>query len=676
MSSDSIPRIPQRPHRIGKPIAAEGSPDPESTTPIGVDKAMLSDSDPESPHIPASRPRYPKNRPAAVNAEPGSIMTDLAREVGPRIPSTRPSRVRSDREESSNEESNVSTPTDDYQMGPPKPPAARPLRVRTTSPLPSIPPTGPLKKASTESAIDVTRGPSIPHNRPVRQRTTENLELLVQNTSDQLKEMEQLISKHKDTKDSDKQTKKFLDEPAQHTSPQERSNATRDEDSSSIHEVLTLDNGTVDNGAEEGFKEAQKPGVLENALERQSDQQHSGPPANPESNGDEDLIQSDDVVDIEELKPEGDDQESTEIATDVREHSPERGHETGNRDGRIRESPEAAIAPAYDEVPTEAIPKMPKRPTKTDQSEPPVKDESKNEPHMSDPELKVDETGDAEASLAKKRAPPPVPKKPSSRIAAFQEMLQKNQLEQLQGSRQQQSYGAPKTLGSHNVGRSSPDKKAAFCENLNSLFATPGAPAPAGASKTPTDKASSTSLEKEEKEKSLPDVRQRRAKGPRGRKLPSKVATIEKVRNESTGNDIEVFHLWKTKPRTRIADRKVSPFGTEVIQPPNGYIDSKPHDGIEERRPSVVPNDENPQLSESQVSHNEETLDDLLIDEEQNREKGSSESPAEREETSPFDQNEYKKEVAPGATQSPREEANPDEETKGDFSTPRDYSED
>lgn len=71
------------------------------------------------------------------------------------------------------------------------------------------------------------------------------------------------------------------------------------------------------------------------------------------------------------------------------------------------------------------------------------KEESLNQENIPFPEEQDPTKADTEAKSAspkvpverpRKRAPPPVPKKPSSRIAAFQEMLQKQQQEDLRNN--------------------------------------------------------------------------------------------------------------------------------------------------------------------------------------------------------------------------------------------------
>ncbi|KAL3232972.1 Altered inheritance of mitochondria protein 21 [Nakaseomyces bracarensis] len=144
----------------------------------------------------------------------------------------------------------------------------------------------------------------------------------------------------------------------------------------------------------------------------------------------------------------------------------------------------------------------------------------------------------------KKRGPPPVPKKPSSRIAAFQEMLQKQQEKQFEKpipEDDDSNESIPKN-----------EARSKFVNNLNGLFALPGmvpggVPPPALAKKIQDPQTRPKDDSDRKATSGLSDVRHGRARGPRGRKLPSKVSATEKVEVKEVGNDIEVFTTWRLK---------------------------------------------------------------------------------------------------------------------------------
>ncbi|OXB41940.1 hypothetical protein B1J92_J01958g [Nakaseomyces glabratus] len=192
--------------------------------------------------------------------------------------------------------------------------------------------------------------------------------------------------------------------------------------------------------------------------------------------------------------------------------------------------------------------------TTSETSEKSTKDSTEPSEKVSQDRSDQNETADGEEtkphvpeSRPKKRGPPPVPKKPSSRIAAFQEMLQKQQEAQFEKSQKK---------GEQNDGAMNSDARTKFANNLNGLFAlpgmVPGGPPPPALAKvlkdpqdTANDKTSTSNDQDTGSGTNLKDVRHGRARGPRGRKLPTKVATTEKVKVSETGNTIEIFSAWK-----------------------------------------------------------------------------------------------------------------------------------
>lgn len=145
----------------------------------------------------------------------------------------------------------------------------------------------------------------------------------------------------------------------------------------------------------------------------------------------------------------------------------------------------------------------------------------------------------------KKKPLPPVPKKPSSKIAAFQEMLQKRQLQDSTSLSSKQSSKNGSLLTGN---------RANIASNLNGLFALPGMTAggipPHLSNTTPSEENSAAfpgnSVENHASDvaASKKPVQSRRSKGPRGRKLPSSFANVEKIKCESKDNSIEVYATW------------------------------------------------------------------------------------------------------------------------------------
>lgn len=151
-----------------------------------------------------------------------------------------------------------------------------------------------------------------------------------------------------------------------------------------------------------------------------------------------------------------------------------------------------------------------------------------------------------------KRRAPPVPKKPSSRIAAFQEMLQKQQQQDLHNN-----GASPATTASTDIAKKHTDSytassstKADFTNKLNGLFALPGMVNPGQIPPSLDKKLCSPDAEPTVGKKEQPQAKNgplgntRRARGPRGRKLPSKVASVEKVEEDDNTNKIEIFNNW------------------------------------------------------------------------------------------------------------------------------------
>lgn len=166
-----------------------------------------------------------------------------------------------------------------------------------------------------------------------------------------------------------------------------------------------------------------------------------------------------------------------------------------------------------------------------------------------------------------RKGPPPVPKKPSSKIAAFHQMLQRQQMKNLGLENEEETTKTvdpsndtpePATITTDtndeptpSQPRTLPTRPSQMMGNgMNGMFAlpgmVPGGMLPPGLSKKlgiSAGESTNTTSENGSKS-SLSDVRQKRARGPRGRKLPSKINNIKKVVDTTENNEIEMFNTW------------------------------------------------------------------------------------------------------------------------------------
>jgi len=208
------------------------------------------------------------------------------------------------------------------------------------------------------------------------------------------------------------------------------------------------------------------------------------------------------------------------------------------------------------------------------------------------PEVKKSKTV-AEISLGKKAAPsmpkkrPLVPKKPSSKIAQFQAMLQKQQkhdMEILDKSSPTLPSHRPRKSSGDSLGNGSDEQKkdvskTEFSHKLNSMFGMkmngiplPGMVAPELKSGILVSKTSSSTSEKEQHNKPLNKSlgSKRRVRAPRGRRLPKSVENVLQVNDETLGTKAKftVFaeNSWKMdffnpdtahkSPDTRLVEMK------------------------------------------------------------------------------------------------------------------------
>ncbi|OWB55720.1 hypothetical protein B5S28_g1597 [[Candida] boidinii] len=182
--------------------------------------------------------------------------------------------------------------------------------------------------------------------------------------------------------------------------------------------------------------------------------------------------------------------------------------------------------------------------------------------------------------ITQKKAPPKVPKKPSSKIAAFQQMLAQQQQQDL-GLKKIRPF--PKPAPKPVLSRSSTDEadsatkeineapeesdptqsetskpkklttaRSQFAKNLDGMIGM-GFPGMAFGGLPPVisppnnNTNESTEEESEKPVKRISDIRLSRARGPRGRKLPDQVKKAVVVDDESLGKkkySIKVFDVW------------------------------------------------------------------------------------------------------------------------------------
>ncbi|CEP60374.1 Aim21p LALA0_S01e09274g [Lachancea lanzarotensis] len=174
-----------------------------------------------------------------------------------------------------------------------------------------------------------------------------------------------------------------------------------------------------------------------------------------------------------------------------------------------------------------------------------------------------------------KRAPP---KKPSSKIAAFQEML-----------KQQQLQDQTKSRGGEGNGQPLHDRRAKVASNLNGIFGLPNmggglVPIPQSVapqkeneiSKAPVTSSSSST------EKRVEPTAQRRAKGPRGRKLPTHLAGVEKVESKGSPYEIQVVKAWSLSFQAKVTEPIQVPIAENTREggPEDGEVPDTPASGL------------------------------------------------------------------------------------------------
>lgn len=612
MSFGGVPRIPERPRRVRKPVdAVEGSPSP---SPLVGDPSSDGSS---SPSLPAHRPQRLKSSvspPVVPVARPAAARGDSS-DLEPPITQTLPDQTTSDDSSVDNDKLKPSQSSLEHEDVPVAP-VRRPLRVKTTPVMPAMPATRPPIKARTATSIDEMDVPEEPLNRNVKRSTTENLDLLVQNTSDQLKEMEMLLSKHEASSERGKLSRQVG----------RQSGGVRVEDLASELPMSDASSHTSELGAASGTE----PEELETLASK-----------NVESEADVEQIDQEEQSDDEHARPSAADHidESLVAASEIKLDTGEEAELPRTESPVVSGNEESVGSDSFENVKgsfstegkadpdfckeeevsksteEDADPALHKEKNTTvsnkdfGSNDSLSKVEEKNEGSTSAAAPAVLKPADAQEQKAgeqsvpsAKRGAPPVPKKPSSRIAAFQQMLQKQQLEQLQAavpSRSRNSSpsadaGAGKPLTSSGAALS--EDRAQFSKNLGALFANPGmipGGLPTGAPRKDVQNSPSPEDESAKSaEKATSDVRQRRARGPRGRKLPTNVANVEQVKTEHGHNVIELFHVWTiVSTKTDVIDVKEvleADLEQDSIQLPEEVeARNTTSGGLQERRPSI-----------------------------------------------------------------------------------------
>ncbi|CUS21927.1 LAQU0S04e04038g1_1 [Lachancea quebecensis] len=136
----------------------------------------------------------------------------------------------------------------------------------------------------------------------------------------------------------------------------------------------------------------------------------------------------------------------------------------------------------------------------------------------------------------------PPPKKPSSKIAAFQALLKQQQLNDVSKTKDKQIDSGNSLLSG---------KRANITSNLNGIFGLPGMTSGTVPSQRPlarqqpdSDGDTQGSKPLASSQGSTPPGTQRRTRGPKGRKLPAHIANVEKVETSMKTNEIQVVKTW------------------------------------------------------------------------------------------------------------------------------------
>lgn len=538
----------------------------------------------------------------------------------PKIPNRPMGRRRTNDElNASGETSNSPTPTlisnilgNDQNNELPMMPSRRPLKTQTNPAFPTVPPIEPPSRCKSQNELVEERIPRIPLARPSRVTTDEQLNDILQCTNKELEEMQDLISKH----DIGHERKV----PSKGSEANYASQAIQDADQLSENfksrgpEDDGVDEGNEGSKFDEEFEESE--GSAQNSLDQLDSRKKDL------TNHKEDLIGEESEI-AKDL--------SNTPAVDVNSG----GKSSGSHNRRKEEAEGSSLNTSVGSreakvvVDTSSKPSEPSRPLRPVRirgdrvTEPGDTISTVNRENHAETDLVKLGTGSTDSlvedGITSKRTAPPIPKKPSSKIAAFQEMLQKQQLEQIHGNFKSTAPVTSKDSAASVTDPLTPDvpnrrpsdKKSKFAQNLNGIFALPGMVAsgelPASLSKR-LGQAPSNDEKSNSKDDLLGDIRHSRVKGPRGRKLPSKVSNVRKISSQTGSNEIEVFNTWSivfTKERkNRMKLQNMTSSRREIPHYLSDSIEGLINAGIQERRPSL-----------SEALANKEPSDSLVVNE-------------------------------------------------------------
>lgn len=503
--------------------------------------------------------------------------------------------------------------------------------------------TQPISDADVPVIANEEETPKMPVKRPTRRTITEELDGLIDSTTEQLEQIGNIVSKIKNgeittEKSEVTQTPNIPQRPKKSINDE-----TIKEDSESLNTI------------EQEEKIAPRPLSRPNNTKEALDQENSA-----EIQNESKYKPSEPLENIEDIE------DSKEVVKQASITEKKNGQSDDNDDGEgesVGGNSRQATQKAYEDE----IPNIPNRPTKTMKKEPVASNEIQNNEILDDDLVKEDpmkeessvpERGKNEISpvketenskvliqdpsmpdrpkketqkskflaeeqsapeKAKGRGPPPVPKKPSSRIAAFQKMIHEQQMQDIKrstptssfdkdGSNQDSSKGnsenQKKTISDNGSEGPEPtknpseinnnSKRMQFANSLNGLIGLPGISShglPPALSKKLSNPAKSdigSDNGGNENNKNVSNIgSQRRGKGPRGRKLPTQVASFEKIIIENAGNEIKIFNTWtlEIKP-THISSPEVieEPIEmgtddiacTKVEESADGHIEEQP----------------------------------------------------------------------------------------------------
>ncbi|CCE64717.1 hypothetical protein TPHA_0I02130 [Tetrapisispora phaffii CBS 4417] len=405
-----------------------------------------------------------------------------------------------------------------------------------------------MGKSKTEVDIigtkqDVTL-PNIPARRPIRTSTTQELNDLIDSTNEQLDEIQAIVQPNLQgqlaTQVGAEEEEIKEEEVKEEGEPEEEIEAVETEESVTLEEPLvpkrpskvrTEVKESDSNGTEETVASVEGT-IVSNELEKVTTEPEIG--IENESNEEEPIVPK------RPKKVASDSNGATAEALEKETASVEPEEPIiPKRPSKVEDNENANDAPTTENKTEE--PTIPKRPVKVNNEV----NENANEETPIVP---------SERPVQKKKSsapPPPVPKKPSSRIAAFQKMIEEQQMQNIQSS----SRGVATNTSQENLngqttdpttktnnGTSSIGSKA---QQLTGLFALPGMMPMGGIPDSLAKKLQPPSSTSEGVTASVVTSVTRRAKGPRGRKLPKAVASIEKINVDIHKNDIEIIPMWR-----------------------------------------------------------------------------------------------------------------------------------